>query len=104
VACRRARGRAGALSRQDAAAFDAVIRRDAPRYLESARLKAARLALHRQIVSDRFNTDATRKAWRAAWNRFFDDFDDTLVDALAHISPEGRQKLTSERRWSLPRL
>jgi hypothetical protein len=42
------------------------------------------------------------KGWEAAWGRFVDDFTDTFVDALAGISPEGRQKLVSEFRVSHP--
>jgi uncharacterized membrane protein len=90
------------LPSKDAAAFGAVIRRDAPRYADAQKqLDAARQEVRRQIATPEF--DATRvhaalAAWRAAWNRFSDDFGDTLVDALAQVSPAGRQKLVAERR------
>jgi uncharacterized membrane protein len=90
------------LSPADAAAFRAVIRRNAPVYLEDQRrLTEARRALGRDITADRFDRDETQKAlddWRAAWNQFFDDFSKTLVDALAQVSPEGRRKLVAERQ------
>ncbi len=86
---------------RDAKAFDAVIRRDAPHYAEAShQLGAAREALDRQIAADNFDRDATRQAfgvWQADWNRFIDAFGNTLVDALAQVSPEGRQKLIIER-------
>jgi Heavy-metal resistance len=90
------------LSPSDAAAFDAVIRRDAPRYAASARaFGQARRALERQILAQPFDRDAAREAlaaWQASWNRFLDDFGGPLVDALAQVSPEGRQKLIAARR------
>ena len=90
------------LPAQDAAAFGDVIRRDAPRYAEAQkRLLEARLELRRQITADQFNEDDVRQAlatWQAAWNAFFDDFGNTLVEALAQVSPEGRHKLAAARR------
>jgi hypothetical protein len=90
------------LSASDAAAFGAVMRRDAPHYLESARkLADARAQLERQVTAQQFNEPAARQAfalWQASANRFFDDIGSTLVEALAHVSPEGRQKLVANRR------
>ncbi len=90
------------LPRQDATAFGAVIRRDAPRYAEAAqRLAEARQEFWREVTAEQFNPDHARQAldaWRAAWNRFLDDFTNTIVAALAEVSPEGRRKLTAQRR------
>lgn len=87
---------------KDAAAFRAVMQRDAPQY-EGAmkRFFAARQALERDIAADHFDPDRVRAAlanWRTSWDAFFDDFDGPLVDALAQVSPEGRRKLLAERR------
>jgi uncharacterized membrane protein len=90
------------LSAPDAAAFGAVIRRDAPRYAEAGQqLADARDVLEHQIVAEPFNQAAVRQAfatWHASQNHFFDNFSSTLVEALAQVSPEGRQKLVVERR------
>jgi uncharacterized membrane protein len=87
---------------QDAARFGAVMRRDAPLYAEDRQhVIAARRALIGQITAEHFDQDAVRQAmatWQAAWNRFFADFGNTLVEALAQVSPEGRRKLIAERR------
>lgn len=100
---------AGALARaeailpsQDAAAFGAVIKRDAPHYAEDWRqLRAARRELRRKITAEDFNQEQVRQAlatWQTAWGRFFGDFSGTLIEALAQVSPEGRRKLVAERR------
>ena len=87
---------------KDAAAFDAVIKRNAPRYAEDWRqLKAARRDLRQLVIAEDFDQQAARQAfanWQKVWNRFFDDFSGTLVEALAQVSPEGRRKLVAERR------
>ncbi|HTU56081.1 MAG TPA: periplasmic heavy metal sensor [Acetobacteraceae bacterium] len=87
---------------RDAAAFGAVIRRDAPRYEAAAlRLREARRELGLQIAAEPFNQDGVRQAlatWRTTWNSFFDDFSGTLVEALAQVSPQGRRKLVAERQ------
>lgn len=88
------------LPKQDADAFGAVIRRDAPRFERSwAQLRMARQELNRQIASEPFDPAAARQSLRAsqsAWDRFLDEFSNTLVDGLTQISPEGRRKLISE--------
>lgn len=85
---------------QDAAAFGAVIRRDAPHYAEAAQqIREARLQLRLQITAEHFNQAEVKQAlatWQAAWNRFMDGFGNSLVEALAHISPESRRKLVAE--------
>ena len=90
------------LPAQDAAKFGAVIRRDAQRYADAQkRLLDARLELRRQITADQFNQEDVRRAlatWQAAWNAFFDDFGNTLVEALAQVSPDGRHKLAAAHR------
>ncbi|NDU85232.1 MAG: periplasmic heavy metal sensor [Ferrovum sp.] len=87
---------------KDAAAFSAVMRRDAPRFMESRkRLSEARQEFERQITAEQFNSDAARRAltaWRMALNSFFDDFDNSLIESLSQLSPEGRRKLIDERR------
>jgi hypothetical protein len=53
------------LSAPDAAAFGAVMRRDAPRYVESARkLVEARTHLERQITAQPYDAAATKQAFR----------------------------------------
>ncbi len=90
------------LSPQDAAAFDAVIRRGVPRYAQAGlQLQAAREDLESKITAVQFDPQAVHQAfvaWQASWNRFVSVFEDTLVDALAQLSPEGRQRLVRERR------
>lgn len=91
------------LPSEEASAFGAVLRRDAPNYLPAQqRLTEARRELVRQITAEQFNKEGVRQAlaaWSAAWRGFVDDFGDTLIEALAQISPEGRNKLIAER-WS----
>jgi hypothetical protein len=41
-------------------------------------------------------------AWRKASGQFMDQFGDTLIDALAQVSPDGRRRLVSERRSLRP--
>ena len=92
------------LAAPDAAAFGAIMRRDAPRYLESARkLAEARNALERQIVADPYDTVATQRSfavWQASATQFLSDISDPLIEALGHVSPEGRQKLVASRHRS----
>jgi uncharacterized membrane protein len=96
-----------ALPPNDAAAFGAVLQRDATHYAQSAQqLSDAREAFWRQVTAEHVDRRDLRQAldaWRAAWNRFLDDFSDTIVAALAEVSPEGRRKLTAERRFQLTR-
>jgi uncharacterized membrane protein len=90
------------LSPPDAAAFRAIMTRDAPQYVPAARqLGEARAALERQIVAEPFNRQAVHEAfaaWQASWNHFLDTADNPMVDALAHVSPEGRRKLIAGRQ------
>jgi uncharacterized membrane protein len=87
---------------RDAAAFGAVMRRDLPRFAAAEKqLTDARQELRRQITAEQFNEAGVRQAldgWQAAWNRFFNDFSNPLVDALAQVSPEGRHKLVAARQ------
>ncbi|CAH2601975.1 protein of unknown function [Rhodovastum atsumiense] len=92
-------------SAQDAAAFRAVIRRDAPEFAGAARqMLEARQNLEHLVIADRYDPAAVREGvviWRRAWNHFFDRFGDTLVDAMAQVSPEGRRRLIAARqRWN----
>jgi len=90
------------LSPQDAANFRAVLARDRPRYARAAlRVALARRELGRQLTAQPFDAraaSAALAAWRASWNDFVNDFSGPLIDALAAISPEGRQRLVAERR------
>jgi uncharacterized membrane protein len=90
------------LSPADAAALDAIIRRDGPHYANSAdALTKAHQTLKKAILADPFDKEAARQAlaeWRAARAGFAEDISDTLIDALARISPDGRRRLMSDRR------
>jgi uncharacterized membrane protein len=87
---------------KDAATFRAVLQRDWPRYAQAARqVSEARRALGRQIAAEPFDPRAASQAlaaWRSSWNTFLDDFSGPLIDALAAISPEGRNRLVADRR------
>lgn len=96
-----ARAEAG-LSPEDAKAFDVAIRQGMPQYMAAAqRLRHARLAVRDQVVAGHFDPEKTRAAlndWQSAWNGFLGAFDDSLIEALAQVSPEGRLKLVAQRR------
>ena len=81
------------LSTPDAAAFTAVLHRDAPGFLMAAQqFDDARAQLAHQITAEPYNPEAVRQAlavWQVSWNHFMDDFSGPLVDALARISPQG---------------
>ena len=85
------------LSARDAAAFRAVMQRDAPDFVSATQdLTAARRNLERQIAAEPFDREAVKQAlvaWRASWIRFTDKFGGTLVEAVAQVSPEGRSRL-----------
>jgi len=91
-----------ALSEPDATVFNAIVRRDAPQYAAAAqRLTTAREELRRQIARNPFDADATRRAyaaWQESLNDYAKDIGSTMVDALDHISPEGRRKILDEQR------
>jgi uncharacterized membrane protein len=86
----------------DAEKFGAVMRRGAPHYMAAARqLEEARQELARQAAADPFDQEGARRAlaaWAKAWDQFLSDFSNTLVEALAEISPESRRKLVTERQ------
>lgn len=88
------------LPKKDAEVFGAVIHRDEPLFKHSwDQLREARQELDRRIAAEPFDPAATRQSLRATqavWDRFLDQFSNTLVDGLAHLSPEGRRKLVSE--------
>lgn len=91
---------------KQAAAFAEVIRRDSSRYSEAQRqLALARRALAGEITADRFDPRQAQQAfaaWRTAWDRFFDQFSGTLIDALAQLPAEDRRKLAAQRRMIDP--
>ncbi|HVE20454.1 MAG TPA: periplasmic heavy metal sensor [Acidocella sp.] len=90
------------LSTPDAAAFTAVLHRDAPGFLTAAQqFDDARAQLAHQITAEPYNPEAVRQAlavWQVSWNHFMNDFSGPLVDALAQISPQGRSSLIAARR------
>jgi hypothetical protein len=92
------------LSREDAAIFDAIVRRDMPRFGAAAKqLKEAREAMGHQVMTEPFNAVATHQAfqnWAAASRRFQEVFSGTLIEALSKISPEGRRKLVDQQKKS----
>jgi len=90
------------LAPKDAAAFRAVLSKDAPAYVGAAqRLEAARIGLEAQVLAqplDKTHLRAAFATWHSAWDAFFDAFSGPLTDALGQISPEGRRKLVAERK------
>lgn len=94
------------LDANDAAAFRATLRAEAPRYAEAGvALARSRATLARTITAQPFDPAATRDAllvWRGDWLRFTDAFGGPLVDALTRISPDGRRKLVAERQRVAP--
>ena len=86
----------------DAAAFGAVMRRDAPKYLPAAQqLKEARAQLAQQLMATNFDQAAVHRSMTAAqtaWNTFVDKISGPLVEALAGVSVEGRRKLIAQRQ------
>jgi hypothetical protein len=82
--------------------FHDVMTRGAPLYAQSGKpLAEAKSALKRQIVAEPYDRQAVHSAFVArqqSWNRLFDNADDTLIEALAQVSPERRRKLIAQRQ------
>lgn len=95
------------LPRQEAQAFKDIIASNEPRFTQARKaLAASRADLIGCVTADPFDKAATAQAlaaWKAAWDSFAVDFSDTLVNALAQVSPEGRRKLISGRFGRLPK-
>jgi uncharacterized membrane protein len=89
------------LNERDAATFRSVMLRDRPRLTAAAgRLAQARRELKLLLTADPLDKDAAKRAlseWRASGGLFLDSFGDTLIDALAEVSPEGRHKVVANR-------
>jgi hypothetical protein len=89
------------LDQRDAAAFRAVMRRDEPRISGSwKQLVESRRELAHELIAEPFDKRGAKQAliaWRTAGSHFLDEFSDTLIDALAQISPEGRRKIVAQR-------
>jgi hypothetical protein len=85
------------LKREDVDAFNGALARDLPRITAASQpLLEARRELAGQISAEHFDRESTRRAlmvWRTGWDTFIDGFSDSLVDALAEVSPEGRREL-----------
>jgi len=92
---------ADTLSPSDAEIFRGVLRRGVAQHAEPVQqLTKARAELERQITAEPFNQQAARAAystWQTDLNVFVRDFGDTLIEALAKISPEGRRKIIALR-------
>jgi uncharacterized membrane protein len=90
------------LSPTDAAAFGGVLKRDAPQHVDAIKgLDDARGNLENRILAEPYDPQAVQaafKTWQASWDHFVEDISPTVVDALARVSPEGREKLVAERR------
>lgn len=86
---------------KQAAAFADVIRRDSSGFGETqGQVAAARRTLARAVTADQFDRQQVRQAflaWRTAWDRFFDQFSGTLVDALAQMPAEDRREFVAQR-------
>lgn len=93
------------LSPSDAAAFDGVVRKDLPRYVQLVQdIGNARRELEKRIAAEPYDEAAVKQAfavWRDSWNHFLDAFGNTLVDALGKVSPEGRHKIIENRHYRL---
>ena len=85
------------LSPEDARTFRRIMSRDAPTYTAAAaELKKARREINRRVTAEPFDRTAVNEAivlWGTDWNHFLLAFSHPLVDALAHISPDGRRSL-----------
>jgi uncharacterized membrane protein len=86
----------------DAAAFTAVMRRNAPKYQDAGRqLKEARTRLDSALTAETFDQAEVRQSMaqaQAAWNTFTDKISGSLIEALAGVSVEGRRKLIAQRQ------
>lgn len=89
------------LSGADADALRTGIRAHASDFAPAEqKMAAARQALMRAIAAPAFDkpqVEQAFEAWQAAWNGFVDTFQPPLIDALAHVSPEGRRTLSDQR-------
>jgi uncharacterized membrane protein len=87
---------------KDAAAFSAVMQREAPQYLDAARqLKQARARLDRELTAENFDPAAVRQTMaeaQVAWTTFVNDVSGPLIEGLASVSAEGRRKLLAQRQ------
>jgi uncharacterized membrane protein len=85
----------------EAQTFAAVMDRDRPQIEDAARqLAAARRNTGASIEAEPFDAAAVKAAlddWRVRWNAFFDAFSGPLVEALSHVSVNGRRELVSAR-------
>lgn len=90
------------LSPSDASVFGSIIRSNKPGYIQAIlEFAQARDRLGKQITTEPFDPAAVNEAllvWRQSWNHFLDEFDDTLVEALGKISPDGRRRLIEQRK------
>ena len=90
------------LSKADATRFAAVMQRDEPRYMRAAQQVAKdRVEYERLVIAEPFDKDAADQAfrrWQVSWTNLMDTLRTPIIDALAEVSPEGRQKLIEQRR------
>lgn len=90
------------LSSKDAAAFDAVMRRDAPRYMAQAKkLRDVRIHMEQLLLAEPYDPvkiKAAMQQWQSTSDDFTHAISGTLIEALGKISPEGRRKLIDWQR------
>jgi len=90
------------LSKVDAERFAAVMHRYEPRYMQAAaQREEARAEFERRATAVPFDKEATDQAFRRyekSSDSLLDVLRTPLIDALADVSPEGRQKLIEQRR------
>jgi uncharacterized membrane protein len=81
----------------DADAFRAVMEHSEPGLgLAAQNVSKARRDLEAQLTAEPFDKQKARQAlaeWRSAAGQFLDTYGDTLIDALARVSPDGRRRL-----------
>jgi uncharacterized membrane protein len=91
----------GRLGERDASAFRSVMQRAGPRLAAAAKdVGDDRRSVKAALEADPYDKEAAKRAlaaWRVSGNRFLDEFGDTLIDALAEVSPEGRRKVVENR-------
>lgn len=94
----------GSMSSEDAKIFRETLKQDEARYHDSARqLEHSRADLDKAILADPFDKDAAKRAldaWQLNGDLFLNDVKDSLIDALAGISPDGRKRLIAQRHQS----
>ena len=91
-----------ALPEADRPAFRAVLDAERGRYEDTlAELRAAQREVDAAMAREPFDAVALRAAmaaWSGRWAAFSTAFTDTLVHAMAAVSPQGRAQVAAARR------